>query len=343
METALVVGVVLVMVLGAVQIGMVGYLQMTADAASFINAHQNVIGVSSGTPASATASIFPEIKSSDITTAVLPAPVPTVYVDYGYNDPDPTVAASSISNRHGGAAIMQPSQMQSTVAKSSVTSILGVPIGVSGSMIEPQWMENGAHFDVSNLNYGSTDPSFQVNYFQNGENVPPYYVGFNYLMHCTDNQPWTSGSCSSAGQDFLAMGVAEHLDLSNWTVPIMQGGSAISGTWGGTATAASTASAFTQLACHQRQFAAVAQFLANYSDLPTLRATYPMKPLTHSTRADGSLMPIFQGFTGFDSPTNTAIQTIYGWDREITAGYPDPRTYTGPGSAPVYPWQGSSC
>src|SRR5271165_5015655 len=87
-ETALVVGVVLVMVLGAVQIGVIGYLQMTADAASFVNAHQNVVGVSSGSPASATSQVFPQIASSDITTTVLPAPSPTIYVDYGYNDPD---------------------------------------------------------------------------------------------------------------------------------------------------------------------------------------------------------------------------------------------------------------
>ena len=349
-ETALVVGVVLVMVLGAVQVGVIGYLQMTADAASFVNAHQNVVGVSSGSPASATAQVFPQIASSDITTTVLPAPSPTVYVDYGYNDPDPTVAAASGSNRHGGASIMEPSQMQSTVTKRQVATILGVPIGVSGSMIEPQWMENGAHFDVANLNYGSTAPDMQVNYFQNGENVPPYFVGFNMFGHCTDPMPWTSATCSSAGTDFDALGVAEHLDDSNWAVPLNQGGSAISGTWGGAAAGGSNASTFTEMACHQRYFATVAAFLVRYPTLASIQTTFGATPpaLVHQTTAtlpDGTTgqVPMFANFNYFasDTATTTAIQTIYRWDREVSTGYPDAATYPGPGAAPLYPW--SNC
>ncbi len=345
-ETALVVGVVLVMVLGAVQIGVIGYLQMTADAASFINAHQNVVGVSSGSPASATAQVFPQIASSDITTTVLPAPSPTVYIDYGYNDPDPTVAAASASNRHGGASIMEPSQMQSTVSKPAVASILGVPIGVSASMIEPQWMENGAHFDVANQNYGSTAANMQVNYFTNGENVPPYFVGFNYIQNCMDSMPWAGSTCSN--QDFLALGVAEHLDDSNWNLPVNQGGSAVSGSWGGTAAGGANASTFTEMACHQRAFAAIAQFLVSNQDMPTLHSHYPAMPITltqnmNGTRADGTTgkVPIFAAFNGFDSTTNSAIQAVYSWDREIDSGYPSASTYPGPGAAPLYPW--SNC
>jgi hypothetical protein len=326
---------------------------MTADAASFVNAHQNVVGVSSGNPASATSQVFPSISSSDITTTVLPAPSPTIYVDYGYNDPNPTVAANSASNRHGGASIMEPSQMQSTVAKSSVTSILGIPIGVTGSMIEPQWMENGAHFDVANLNYGSTASNMQVDYFTNGENVPPYYVGFNYMAHCMDNMPWTSATCSTAGTDFTALGVAEHLDDSNWSIPLNQGGSAISGSWGASATGGANASTFTQMACHQRYFSQFAAFLVNYptlSSVTTAFGTPAPNSLVHNlngTRPDGSTgeLPMFTGFHYLDSNTNSVVQTIYSWDREVSAGYPNAQTYPGPGASPVYPWysQGGTC
>jgi len=358
-ETALVVGVVLVMVLGAVQVGVIGYLQMSADAASFVNAHQNVIGVSSGTPADATAQVFPAFNNpanSSISASPLPAPSPTIYVDYGYNDPDPTIAAGSSANRHGGASIMEPAQMQSTVSRQNVASILGVLINVSGSMIEPQWLENGAHFDVANDNYGNTASNMQVNYFTNGENVPPYFVGFNEIEHCMSNLPWTGPNpCPTSvavpnSQDFEALGVAEHLDDSNWSIPINQSGSAVSGTWGGSATGGANASTFTEMACHQREFATVANFLVstNAATLSSLQTAYSAQlaaPLVHNpsgTEPDGTTapMPIFSGFGGFDTTTNQAIQTIYTWDREITAGYPNPSTYSGPGAAPLYPWYG---
>jgi hypothetical protein len=220
-----------------------------------------------------------------------------------------------------------------------------VPIGVSGSMIEPQWLENGAHFDVANLNYGSTASNMQVNYFSNGENVPPYYVGFNEIENCSDTMPWTAATCSN--QDFSALGVAEHLDDSNWSVPIDQGGSAVSGSWGGTAAGGSDASTFTQMACHQRYFATISAFLVNNPDLPTLYRNNGLMPvtLTHNTTGtlpDGTTGPVssFTAFNGFDSTTNSAIQTIYSWDREINGGYPNPGTYPGPGAAPMYPWSG---
>jgi TadE-like protein len=359
-ETALVVGVILVMVLGAVQVGVIGYLQMSADAASFLNAHQNVIGVSSGDPGAATSQVFPQFNSTtNITTTVLPAPSPTIYVDYGYNDADPTIAAGSSVNRHGGASIMEPSQMQSTVSKSNVATILGIPIGVSGSMIEPQWLENGAHFDVANDNYGNVAANMQVNYFTNGENVPPYFVGFNEVEHCMSNLPWNSatpcpvGTATAPPQDFEALGVAEHLDDSNWSIPINQGGSAVSGTWGGTAAGGADASTFTEMACHQRNFAIVSTFLVNHPTLSGIQTSYPTLltvGLQHNatgTEPDGTIgpMPIFSGFgqsgaPGFDAATSTAISTIYTWDREINGGYPSPGTYSGPGAAPLYAWYG---
>jgi hypothetical protein len=354
-ETALVVGVILVMVLGAVQVGVIGYLQMTADAASFVNARQSTIGVASGSAADATASIFPQITSSNITTTVVPAPSATVYVDYGYNDSSSSIRTSSVDNRHGGAALMQPSGLQSTVSKSSVATILGIPIGVSGSMIEPQWLENGVHYDVANADYGSSTASdFQVDYFKNGENTPPYYVGFNLMEHCQDAMPWAPSqtdcvTIGTATPDFLALGMAEHLDASNWGIPT-QG---ISGQWGPSATpVTATASTFVQMRCHQAAFAQVANFLASNPDLGTIMSTYfpGSKPVNvvHELRADGTGEPIFetmfkgddgQPVPSFDSATISAIINIYSWDREVVQGYP-PATYTGVGTYPLYPWEG---
>jgi len=264
-ETALVVGVILIMILGSVQLGVIGYLQMTADAAAFLSAHQLAVGDPNAI--TATQGVFPQFSGvNQINPTAAPAPSATVYIDYGYNDPNPTIAAASVNNRHGGASMMEPTQLSSTVGKQTSISLLGVPLSVEGSMIEPQWMENGAHFDVANsASYGqSGGTNFQENYFTGGENTPPYFVGFNYLMNCTDQQPWTTAqtSCTAGIVQFRALGIAEHLDDSNWELPDGE----IPGPLN-----PGTLLAFAQVACHQAVYANLATFFANNSTLSLLQ------------------------------------------------------------------------
>ena len=338
-ETALVVGVILIMILGSVQLGIIGYVQMTADAAAFLSAHQQVTGDSQTQAENVASSVFPQIAPGDFSATAAPAPLPTVYVDYGYNDQSAIVRANSINNRHGGATMMEPSQLTSVVNKGSVASILGVPLAVEGSMIEPQWMENGAHFDVANsANYGQAGANFQVNYFTNGENTPPYYVGFNYIENCADPQPWSSAQqgCSQPVQ-FRALGIAEHLDDSDWTLPNGE-----INTSGGNL-------AFVQVACHQRVYANLATFFANNSALGSLQTT---PGVAVSTQGNGDYVTwgntAGEGFqssptvagpvTGLQADQN--IRQVYSWDVIVNGGYP-PSTYTGVGTFP-FPFGGAA-
>ncbi len=332
-ETALVVGVILIMILGSVQLGIVGYVQMTADAAAWMSAHQATVGDVNAI--TATSGVFPQVQPTDFYATAAPAPVPTVYVDYGYNDPSGAVRAASVNNRHGGATMMEPSQLTSTVTKSNVGSILGIPLSVQGSMIEPQWMENGAHFDVANSDsYGQSGANFQVNYFSSGENTPPYYVGFNYISNCPDPQPWgsTANKCNGVVQ-YRALSMAEHLDDSVWPLPDGE--------------ISATPVAFAQVACHQRVFSTIATFFANNSTLSALQYTAgaainPMDSGDYSTwPRDGSASSTHGGF--FYSPSvagpvtgqemDDAIAQVYSWDVLVNGGYP-PSTYTGVGSYP---------
>jgi hypothetical protein len=67
--------------LGTVQIGMLGFMQLTTDSAAYFDARANVLTVKAGTPEQNTNHAFPQIPASDITTAVVPAPTPSIPVD----------------------------------------------------------------------------------------------------------------------------------------------------------------------------------------------------------------------------------------------------------------------
>jgi hypothetical protein len=331
-ETALVVGVILIMILGSVQLGVVGYLQMTADATAFLSAHQLAVGDVNGMTAAT--NVFPQF-TGDIVPTAAPAPVPTVYIDYGYNDPIAAIRSSSGNNRHGGASMMEPTQLTTTVQKQNVISLLGVPLSVEGSMIEPQWLENGAHFDVANSpNYGQAGTNFQENYFSAGENTPPYFVGYNYIENCPDPQPWlsTQTSCIS-GVQFRALGVAEHLDDSVWQLP--------DGELPGLGNPGQLL-AFAQVACHQRIYANLAAFFSNNSVLSALQTSAGMALSPAMTNGDYKNWGAGGGFAAapaVSGPITGAqadrlIQDVYGWDAFVTAGTSHS---TGVGSLPFPP------
>ena len=147
-ETALIVSTALTLMLFTVDIGILGFAQVSADAASFVDAHENVTGMTNGTPEAYTAGLFPIISQSAMTTTTVPAPAPNVPVNYGYNAPNPP--ADSASTRIGGASMMQPVQLQVTVSPPPLLSIAGQTVGVSSQAIEPKWTECGPHYNVAN-------------------------------------------------------------------------------------------------------------------------------------------------------------------------------------------------
>jgi hypothetical protein len=192
-ETALFVSAALLFMLGTIQIGVIGFLQVTSDSAAYFDARANVLGVGSGTPEQATHVYFGQIPVPDISATVIPAPTPTIPVDYGYNDPDATVRANSAFQRHGGASMLQPAAEQATVKVPGLIKILGQGLGVdSVASSESLWQECGTHFDIANVgcSLSSPPPNSQTNYFSQGENTPPYMVGFNYMEQCTLGSPW---------------------------------------------------------------------------------------------------------------------------------------------------------
>ncbi len=309
-ETAIVVGTVLTLILFSVQIGVLGFLQVTVDAASFVNARGYALGDTN--PNGETSQIFSQVTNGDIVNVSMPAPQPsaTVPVDYGYNSTNATEKANSYTQRHGGSTTIQPTLYQSTVNKGGTTGIMKLfnrQVGVNGVAQEPYYKECGAHYNVSNSASScgaSTAPSnFQVDYFKNGENTPPYYVGFNYLEHCNSRQPWTT--CGAMDFDFLSLGVGEYLDVDNWGI-----------TTGGVSGGA-YASTFQQMACHQRTYAKLATFFAGYSDLLALYKTYET---TINVQMAANVTD-FSAYVGLGPVASPLIDQVYAWDRHVQQGY----------------------
>ena len=357
-ETALVVGIGLTMLLFSVQVGVLGFLQVTADAASFVDAHQNVVGAlpNATNPEAGTHGIFPQIATADIAGSPAPAPIATLPVNYLYNSTNSNDVATSNQNRHGGVSMLQPIQYTTTVKPHSFFTRLGQKLGVSGADIEPQWTECGAHHDVVNSNAacGAAAPpaNFQVNYFSQGENTPPFYVGFNYIQHCLDDQPWSTCSSSGGigGTNFIALGMGEFLDVDNWT-STQAGASGVGTTLPGT----TPVSTFEYTACHQRVYSQLAQFFSQYPDLISMYNAY--EPAIATTLVVDPTFTDFRYWTEFDatplnafilpwpvtgalpSAQDALVREVYNWDAQVQQGYA-PSTYKEPGQYPMYPGAG---
>ncbi len=349
-ETALVVGAILTILLFGIQVGIIGFLQTTADAASFMDARLAAVGTNSGNTAeSATSAIFKQFNPArnELVSVVNPAPSPSVPVDYGYNAQDANEQAASPFNRHGGVSMMQPTLSTATAQKNGIFRLFGNSIGVASTSIDASWLECGLHENVANSNASCTNTgssNYQGDYFKNGENPPPYFVSLDYLHHCNTAQPFPA--CNSYDGDFIALGTAAYLQSNNWGY--------ISPGVGGAGGLVQT-NTFEQMACHQRAFATVASFFDDYDTLAQIYSVFDSvanHPIYNELYKYPLLYPLQVAPTGFNSFTNfagftptlkgiaadNAIQQIYSWDRIVTAGY---ALGAGtPGSYPLYPSKG---
>jgi len=317
-ETALVAGIILTFLLFGIQTGILGFLQITADAASFVAARTDTL--STADPRVYTAAQFSQLRPGDVATAVpIPAPTSTVPVDYGYNGAtaDPNYYQF---HRTGGYSQLQPILRQVTVTPSKVFKVGGVTPVIRGSDTEPEWTECGAHFNLagSTAQCGGVAPTnYQTDYFANGENTPPYYVGFNQMQVCNQNLPWgyfdglcpPGGGSSSTG--FAGLGVAERLEVSNWSRA--------------TAGAINATDLFSEAGCHQRYYAQLADFYEAYT---TLRYLYDKNQSSmHAMLFDSGLATRYpytnwSGYSDPAHPANLAIRTVYGWDQPVVPSAP---------------------
>jgi len=206
-ETSLVITTILLLMLGSLRLGLVGYTQLAADAAAFTDSRLNGIGDANAINKTTTA--VARVNPGDISTQQgLPSPA-LAPVNYNITDDN---------TRHGGVTMIQAAQVVTTVLKSDLDGLLvgGNAISITGTAFAPQFLDFYSHQNVLGdaLNGGSALGNAQ-NYFTAGENVPPYFVGFHFMQFCETSLeagPWSE--CPAP--DFDALGFAEYLDQDNW-------------------------------------------------------------------------------------------------------------------------------
>ncbi len=295
-ETALVLSLALLFIFGALQFAILGFCEMTTDTASFIHAHGVSDGMSDTAARSETTQVLSKVNTTDISSTQQAPPVQAAPVNYSYGD---------TSNRHGGASFIAGTQQQSEVTNTQapLVNLLAGMVGPSGVFttrgvdVEPLTYESSIDFNV----YG--DPSnnllvHSADYFSQGENAPPYFVGLHYFRFCPD-APSTKWNTCSNPNTYAALGMAEYLDDLNWARN--DPGVGANGV-------------FRETTAHQRVFADLAAFFAAN---PTMNL-------------NGATANAFD--TG--APHGDWC-TTYNWDNHVPGGYAPNDIH--PGKYPLYP------
>jgi len=321
-ETALTVGLGLTIIHFTVDVGALGFLQLTADSAAFVNSHNYaVITTASSKPEVLTHAIFPQVQPSDIATSPQPAPTIVLPVDYQFNGT--TAEQQMTTQRHSGVTMVEPILYSTTVKPHGMVSYLAKMLGVTGNAIEPQFKECGPHYNVAEVNVqcGTAAqpsgyeidpiPSPAAGIASGGENTPPYYLSFNYRFKCADKQPWTGCStpANASGGIYEAFGVAELLDANNW-------GAANPAASGSGKSNGQPTSVFQYMLCHQQIYSQLARVFAANTSINSLN-TGGYYPGTNYASIVAAGPTNFASWNEFDTPNNAFVQEIYSWDDTV--------------------------
>lgn len=216
-ESALTLTLILFVLYGALQIGIVGLEQLTVDGGAFATAHQDSFAGGKQTYVSGKAlaqSTLPHLVSPNVNSVTTRGEPPTTAFagQYGFNTPNA---------RYGGVSMIQPVQTVATVTRNQIANLVlgvtGQTLTVTGIAIEPAFRLINGHADVSG-NAFNTAGAFNTNADPLAESAPPFFVGFNYLQSCPyvlagNEKPWNT--CPN-GVILSALGSAEFLDAHNW-------------------------------------------------------------------------------------------------------------------------------
>ena len=195
-ETALVISVVMLIMLASIRLATIGFYQMSADAAAFFDAHASALRRSCSSTGTVGNSVFTRIPLGSFTCITIAGqnwamPV-TGYRPFG--DADPTHVL-------GGYSIVQGSQIRTTVDATAASIGLlpgGLKAPILGQAFEPQFDEYGVHYNADTNQTGSLSWfTNRVDYFTQGENTPPYFVGYRIMRTCGDA---LFGTVATAGQ-----------------------------------------------------------------------------------------------------------------------------------------------
>ena len=283
-ETAITLSFTLLLLLGAMQLAIVGYFQMQLDAATFEFGHYYALGVTDPGGLSQIDQLFPNVPVTSITFTAASPPFTNVPVNF--------TQWGQLTNRYGGAAIIRPQRLQ-TQAKMTVNglSVLGNSVSLSAGNVEGRYMTSNHDDDAQGAAYNSTTVyNTQENPFtQDDQNVPPYYFNFGFIMYCGP-QSMSSDQCSY--EQLRSLGLAEYLK---------DGPDTIDGNYDLTTSGLAPGQVFQAMGCHQRVYA---QLISDFPvDYATANAIWKQNPSNNIYNETAS-QPL----------TTASVYLVYQWD-----------------------------
>lgn len=220
-ESALTLTVILFLLYGALELGLVGVDQLTVDGGAFAMAHQQSFQGGSQTYLDSwtlARSALPHLQAPYFSSSKTQIAPPPMVFNSQYN-------FGASNGRYGGVSLVQPVQNVVSILRSPLQDlVLGSTgsLSISGNSIEPTYRLINQHFNLSGNNF-NTWAAFKKTDDPLSESTPPYFIGFNYLQTCSYQIAGNSVSgwatCPSLGPP-TALGSAEFLDAHNWSRPL---------------------------------------------------------------------------------------------------------------------------
>ncbi len=254
------VSFVLIMLVGMLQLGLVGYYQISGDAAVFFAAHELSIYTNPANITSAEATAFPHVVAAAVTTQPTSPPNvnATLYSNvYGCNE-----NGSCQNARYSGSEVVRPQNFQAYLIQGPGGAIFHGIYGfnnlpISSGAVEPLYLIANTVWDntgtgpnsslgTNYLNEADASP-FLNGASNNNMNVPPYYSTASVNQYfCSD--PWAGGhytnSDTCGGPTPWYLGLGEYLNNNNY---------------GANTSGVGLNQVFQAMACHQRVYADLVQ------------------------------------------------------------------------------------
>ena len=283
-ETAFTLGFTLMLILGAVQIAVMGFMQMQLDGATFFFAHSFATGSTNVTSLNtALKPLFPNISMNMSPNPQSP-PVTNVPVNF--------TQWGNLNNRYGGTSILRPQRLESSSSMNlSFLSILGKSITLSSGNVDGRPMIGNHDDDAQGIAYDSQAEytSLVDPLTQDDQNVPPYYITLSFFWNCGDTPPW-GPTCGN--RNLRAVGLGEYLKDDNYSQSLYPNNGV-----GPSAT-------FQIAACHQRILA-------------DLAAAFPA---TMPTYQSGQKYDQVNGPSSVSAWGGASFKLVYSWDIQPVQG-----------------------
>ncbi len=283
-ETAFTLGFTLMLILGALQIAVMGFFQMQLDGATFFFAHSFATGSTNVT---------------SLETARLRRCFPTPIMNMSPNPQSPPLTNvpvnftqwGNLNNRYGGASILRPQRLEATSQMNlGFLSVLGRSVTLTSGNVDGRSMIGNHDDDAQGIAYDSNAEysSLVDPLLQDDQNVPPYYITLSFFWNCGDTPPW-GPTCSNQNHQLRAIGLGEFLKDDNYQNP--NNGIGPSAT-------------FATAACHQRILADLAQ-------------AFPQTMPTYAPRGNYDQV---NGPSSVDSWNGASFKLVYSWDIQPVQG-----------------------